>query len=496
MPHSNRPRSRGRTATYAVQTSLSTLIGRLALSRSSQQNGDSGVVPLLDGPDAFTARIALIRAAEIGVDVQYYIWQRDATGLILLDELRKAAERGVRIRFLLDDNSISGLDDDLAALDALPEVEVRLFNPFVLRRLKPLGYAFDFFRLNRRMHNKSLTVDGGVSIFGGRNIGNVYFGFGSGLQFIDTDVIVTGQVATDIGTDFDRYWHSRSSHPIARLVAGKRQRSLDRLMSDAKQAAGSREGRIYAEQLRSSKLVGQIVSGRLTFEWTKIVLVSDDPAKGLGKAKKRDLLFPQLMAMLATPLRSVELVSAYFVPGRIFTARLAQLARAGARVRILTNSQSATDVVVVHSAYVKYRPQLLQFGVALYELKPTHAARGESSVGLAGSSRASLHSKTLAVDEARIFVGSFNFDPRSLLFNTEMGVLIDSPHMARAVTATFSHTLPRVSHVPKLTRDGAMVWGDIAADGSHVLHQTEPGTNSLSRLLLRLIGLLPIERLL
>src|SRR5690606_21263168 len=278
-----------------------------------------GVIPLLDGLDAFAARVALIRAAEIGLDVQYYIWQRDATGLILLNELRKAAGRGVRVRLLLDDNGISGLDDDLAALDALPGVEVRLFNPFVLRTLKPLGYAFDFFRLNRRMHNKSLTADGGVSIVGGRNVGNVYFGFGRGVQFIDTDVIVTGQAAADIGTDFDRYWQSRSSHPIARLVDHKAPRSLDRLISDAMQAAGPREGKLYDERLRSSKLVGQIASAQLTFDWTKIVLISDDPAKGLGEAANHELFFPQLMGMLATPSRSVDLVSAYFVPGQTFT---------------------------------------------------------------------------------------------------------------------------------------------------------------------------------
>lgn len=204
----------GRTVTQAVRASEATPLGRLALSRSEEQDEQSGVLPLLDGPDAFVARIALIRAAEGAVDVQYYIWQRDATGLLLLDELRKAAERGVRIRLLLDDNGITGLDADLAALDAMPGVEVRLFNPFVLRTLKSLGYAFDFVRLNRRMDNKSLTVDGAVSILGGRNIGDVYFGFGTGVQFIDTDVMVTGAVAGAIGSDFDRYWHSRSAPSV------------------------------------------------------------------------------------------------------------------------------------------------------------------------------------------------------------------------------------------------------------------------------------------
>ena len=254
----------GRTITGVVEASLLTALGQVALAPPSQQYGVSGVIALLDGPDAFAARMALIRAAEVALDVQYYIWRRDATGLILLDELRKAAERGVRVRLLLDDNGISGLDGDLAALDALPNVEVRLFNPFILRTLKPLGYAFDFVRLNRRMHNKSLTADGAVSILGGRNIGDIYFGFGTGVQFIDTDVMIVGKAAADTGTDFDRYWRSGSSHPIARIVGDQGQGSLDRLTSDAKQAGESTEGELYAERLRESNIVSRIATGQQT----------------------------------------------------------------------------------------------------------------------------------------------------------------------------------------------------------------------------------------
>src|SRR3546814_687854 len=217
------------------------------------------------------------------------------------------------------------------------------------------------------MHTTSLTANGATSILGGRNIGDIYFGFGEGVQFIDTDVMVAGQAAADIGADFDRYWQSRSSHPIARIVDDQGQNSLDRLISDARQARKSTEGRRYAERLRDSSIVSQIVAGRLTFEWTKIALVSDDPAKGVGEAENKDLLFPQLMALLSKPSRSVDLVSAYFVPGKAFSDALEQLARAGIQVRILTNSQAATDVFAVHSAYVMYRPHLLRSGVELYD---------------------------------------------------------------------------------------------------------------------------------
>src|SRR5690606_1076899 len=191
----------------------------------------------------------------------------------------KAAERGVRVRFLLDDNGIDDLDDDLVAIDALPQAEVRLFNPFILRTFKPLGYLFDFVRLNRRMHNKSLTADGAVSILGGRNIGDIYFGFGEGVQFLDTDVMVAGQAAVDIEGDFDRYWQSHSSHPIARIVADQEHASLERVIASAGQVRSSVEGRRYVARLLESDVVSQIDAGELAFEWTNVALVSDDPAK-------------------------------------------------------------------------------------------------------------------------------------------------------------------------------------------------------------------------
>ena len=454
-------------------------------------------MPLIDGPDAFAARIALIREAEVALDVQYYIWHRDATGLILLDELRRAAERGVRVRLLLDDNGIGGLDCDLAALDTLPNVDVRLFNPFILRWMKPLGYAFDFFRLNRRMHNKSLTADGAMSILGGRNIGDIYFAFGEGVHYSDTDVLVTGEVVTDVGADFDRYWESRSAHPAARILAEPAKDALDRLICDARTAASSAEGRLYAERLRKSKIVAEIASGAVAFEWTRVTLVSDDPAKGLGEAEVSDLLFPQLMELLSRPGFSVDLVSAYFVPGRRFTEALATLAQSGTRVRILTNSQEATDVLVVHSAYVKYRPALLRAGVELYELKAAFATNAEEERARAAkSSRASLHSKTLALDEQSIFIGSFNFDLRSLRLNTEMGVLIESPRMAARLAHAFAQVFPVASYRLTLTENGAIVWEETTADGNLTRYDEEPGVNPISRLLLLLLGLLPIEWLL
>ena len=488
------PSLAGRTFSKAVTASSDTPLGKWTLNTSA--GASSGVLPLLDGSDAFAARVALIRKAEVALDVQYYIWQRDATGLILLNELRQAAERGVRVRLLLDDNGIIDLDEDLAGLNEVPNFEVRLFNPFVFRQIKVLGYVFDFVRLNRRMHNKSLTADGAVSILGGRNIGDVYFGFPSDLQFIDTDVMVTGKAAADVGADFDQYWRSGSAHPISNIVASPGAGALQRLATDALQAAESDDGKRYFRTLSTSKLVSDLLADELEFEWTEVTLVSDDPAKGLGKAKDRDLLFPQLLSLIATPTHSVDLVSAYFIPGKVFKSRLQQLADKGIRVRILTNSQAATDVALVHSSYVKYRAGLLAAGIELYELKPEHAISDEPDTQGLYSSRASLHSKTLTIDENRIFIGSFNFDPRSVFLNTEMGVVIDSPQLAKNVADAFVEQFPNASYQPVLTEEGAIVWDEVEANGTTVRHETEPKTTPVSRLALWIYGLFPIEWLL
>lgn len=484
----------GRQASSVVQLSSATRLGRMVLAMQPAEAGLSGVLPLLDGPQSFAARVALIRAADQALDVQYYIWHRDTTGLILLDELRQAAARGVRVRLLLDDNGIDGMDADLAALDALPGIEVRLFNPFMLRAFKPLGYVFDFARLNRRMHNKSLTADGAMSILGGRNIGDVYFGFGDGVQFLDSDVLVAGEAAQAIGRDFDAYWHSDSAHPVARIVDPAAE-ALPALIDDARRSAASDDGRVYFQRLADSPLARQLRSGELPMEWTAVTVISDDPAKGLGRAVERGLLFPRLIELVSRPDRSVDLVSAYFIPGKQFADGMANLARHGVQVRILTNSQVATDVVLVHGAYARYRKRLLRAGVNLLELKPEFSPRDEpEQMGFAGSSSASLHSKVIGVDGERVFIGSYNFDPRSLFLNTEMGVLVESPRLAAALGTAFDERFGPISYRLELDARDELVWVEGGAEP--VVHATEPGTGPLSRLAVKLLGMLPIESLL
>ncbi|WP_304618280.1 phospholipase D-like domain-containing protein, partial [Paracoccus sp. (in: a-proteobacteria)] len=281
----------------ALAASDRTALGAALMPMMAAHPGQSGIASLADGRDALAMRVLLARQAETSLDVQYYIWQTDPTGWILLDELRAAAERGVRVRLLLDDNGIPGLDEVLAALDAHPRIEVRIFNPFTFRRPKLLSYAFDFGRLNRRMHNKSMIADGVATILGGRNIGDIYFAYGEGVAYFDLDVLGVGPIAADVAADFDRYWASESAYP-ADLVLGPPGDGAETLARAAEDARRSVLGSEYLAAIASAPVLGQIMAGRDILEWTEAVLVSDDPAKGLGRAARDDLLMGRLSALV------------------------------------------------------------------------------------------------------------------------------------------------------------------------------------------------------
>ncbi|RZL43605.1 MAG: phospholipase D family protein [Variovorax sp.] len=485
----------------------STAIGRAVAERAAgQPPGASGIHPLPDGIDAFAARMLLAAAAERTLDVQSYIWRDDTTGRLLLQALREAADRGVRVRLLLDDNGIAGLDAVLAALDAHPGIEVRLFNPFATRWFKPLGFVTDFSRANRRMHNKSFSADAQATIIGGRNIGDEYFdALVEGLVFADLDVLAFGPAARDIATDFDRYWASESAWPIGLLVTPGGPADLvplDRIRAEVAADPGRRR---YLRAVKGSDFAVDLRAGRLNLEWAAVQTLSDDPAKGQGAVARSDLMASELERLLRKPRRDVELVSAYFVPGADGVAAFSALARQGVRVRILTNALEATDVAAVHSGYARRRVPLLAAGVELFEMRrhggaPDGASSdrggsGGSGPGAFGSSDSSLHAKTFSVDRERVFIGSFNFDPRSAHLNTELGFVIDSPVLAAGVEDAFTRHIPQQSYEVKLDAQGRLYWLEPTPDGV-VRHDTEPGTTWWQRAGVGLMSLLPIEWLL
>ncbi len=489
----------GRTPSTALTETADTKLGRAVTAADRDREDESGIYVLQQGRDAFAARVALARAAERSLDVQYYIWHADNTGFLLLEELWNSAERGVRVRMLLDDNGIKGLDPILAVFDAHPNIEVRLYNPYPDRGFKPLGYLTDFKRLNRRMHNKSFTADTLLTIVGGRNVGDEYFGAGEGTLFADLDVVAVGRVAGEVAAAFDLYWNSDSAYPADGIVGKPAPDGVAALKSRFAAVHSSPEASEYIQAVRETRLVESLLAHELRFDWSCVELLYDPPGKTLGKSETGDLLLADLKRVIGQPLRELDIVSPYFVPGKTGTKNLSAYPESGIELRIVTNSFAATDVGAVHAGYAKSRKALLRSGTRLYELKPNAPEDGAPADGQpkkgAGSSSASLHGKTLQVDRSRVFVGSFNLDPRSANLNTEMGLMIDNPQLAGALSDWVDRVPQTVAYQVILTPDGGLEWIELTDQGEIRYHH-DPKVGFLKRLLARIIGWLPIESLL
>jgi putative cardiolipin synthase len=484
-----------------------------ATRQCADHPGLSGLHLLEDGLDAFAARLLLVRQAQRTLDLQYYIWHGDRTGTLLLEELHKAAERGVRIRLLLDDNGIVGLDRALAALDAHPAIEVRLFNPFRIRWPKAIGYLTDFRRLNRRMHNKSLTADRAATIVGGRNVGDEYFSAHDGALFADLDVLAIGPVVDEVEDDFERYWTCAAAFPAAQIlhqIGRPHRRKLARRASVVERDSSARA---YVERVETLPLVEQLGDGTLPLHWAQVDMISDDPAKAWGGATRDGLLAGQLAKAIGEPQQQLGIISGYFVPGKEGVAQFCALARRGVTVCILTNGYSASDVPLVHAGYAPWRRQLLEAGVHLWEIarrteaeRPSRKERRRgvrlgigSNLAGSGTGRtaafrggaSTLHAKTFTVDRDRLFIGSFNFDQRSIDLNTEMGFMIRSPELAGMVADSFEGTIPEHAWRVSLGDDGAMRWD---RDGETC--REEPGMGPGAHLLIAVASRLPIAWLL
>ncbi len=449
---------------------------------------------LADPHDAFVARAILIDHADHTLDIAYYIWHDDVSGKMLFQMLQQAARRGVRVRLLLDDNNTNGLDNVLLALDSHPNIEIRLFNPFVRRKWRALGYLTEFPRLNRRMHNKSFTADNRATILGGRNIGDEYFKVGEDTIFADLDILATGRVVTEVSQDFDRYWASHSSYTVASIIKkGDIEKGFQELGYNDKDKNETLSR--YRSSIENSELYKKMQSNSIDWQSVHTRLISDDPAKGLDRDRHKPPIFDRMQNALKTPEKSVYLVSPYFVPTKSGVRALDQLVKNGVDVTVLTNSLQATDVAAVHSGYVKYRKPLLKAGVKLYELQPNHAVPTTKDRGLTGSSATSLHAKTFVVDGKRVFIGSLNFDPRSARLNTEMGMVIDHAGIAGDMRQELEKITPQYAYKVVMDKQRKRLrWQD--PDRPGVLLKNEPDAGIWKRIISNIFSILPIEKLL
>ncbi|AZG15905.1 phospholipase D family protein [Cupriavidus sp. H18C2] len=498
------PANAGRTPSYAATDTGNTLLARSLAPRLAKNPGQSIFYPLGAGPDALTARMALARAAQKTLDIQYYIYDIDTTGSALLGEIIDAADRGVRVRILMDDIHTAKQDKVWAALDSHPNIEVRIFNPFANRKARWLEMVWDFGRLNRRMHNKQMTVDNLVSIMGGRNIGDAYFSAKPDMAFSDLDVMVAGPVVPAASKVFDEYWNSEMAYPVATLTPeGKEAPEELKAFRKRIEARGDlARASPFVQELLDSGLAKGIEVGHLpgfmggarviADKADKIEEDEDDPSTHA---------IPQLRAMLEKAQTELVLVSPYFVPDDENEKWLAGIARRGVKVRVLTNSFAATDVSAVHAGYAPRRKALLRAGVELWELKATAAnaelARSRSTKHrMFASSRASLHAKAYAVDRHLLFIGSMNLDPRSIKLNTEMGVVLDSPALSRQLVEDMDRRLIDIAYRVELKKDAngaeSLTW-TTRNNGKEETFDSEPDMNVWQRMGIGVLQWLPVE---
>ena len=486
------PETIEKSVSFAAVDTGSTRLGRASRALGNPGDGRSGFRILPDGVEALAFRLALSSMATETIDAQYYLLHDDISGHLFAQALLKAADRGVRVRLLLDDMDTRQYDDMMRALDAHPNIEIRLFNPFRRDRSKAVGALLEFKRINRRMHNKSMTFDNQVTILGGRNIGDEYFSARDDSNYDDLDVLAAGPVAQQVSSSFDGYWNSPHAIPATVLV-GEDPAALGVAEARSRLAALVEEARDtpYGAALETS-LASALQKGQVKLIWAPGTVYADPPEKAAGALEFDDTLSGAMLPYLRAAETSLHLASAYFVPRKAGTQLFTDMEARGVDVTILTNSMEATDVPSVHGHYAHSRDELLEAGVDLWELKPKkghQAARERFGLGL---SQSSLHAKAYVIDRERVFIGSFNWDPRSAVINSEMGVMIESPLLATRLADGFEAYLPGAAFELALDEDGQIEWLDRSDPNTWYLYRNEPHDSLWRAMSTWFLGLVPI----
>lgn len=458
--------------------------GRSIQAQAAQHEGRSGFRLLPNSSEAFRARAELIRNAQKSVDLQYYIVHNGLSTRALVREILQAADRGVRIRMLLDDTASDGQEEVIATLAVHPNIYIRVFNPLHLGRstmvTRTMGRLLNLSQQHRRMHNKLWLADNSAAIVGGRNLGDEYFDAKPDLNFTDMDLLCIGPVAEQLGHSFDQYWNSALSQPISDFLLNK-PTAEDLLKSRQRLEQSLQTTRIentaLYDHLMTYRIQQQLENWRKQLIWAHSKAMWDAPSKVLAddEPARALLMATQLRPELDSVSKELIMISAYFVPQKPGMLYLLGRADAGVDVRLLTNSLEATDVPAVHGGYAPYRKTLLEHGVKLYEVRrQPDDPSGGSSFGFSGGSDSSLHTKAMILDKQKVFIGSFNFDPRSVLWNTEVGGLVDSPELAGYMRKlALEGMVPAVSYQARL-ENGEVVWITEDDGRVHTLHK-EPG---------------------
>ncbi|MEQ1802784.1 MAG: phospholipase D family protein [Gammaproteobacteria bacterium] len=467
-----------------------------AVDMARSHPGQSGVLLLDTGADALRQRDALIEAATQTIDAQYYIWNADASGHYLAARLLTAAERGVRVRIILDDINAAGRDEAIARLAAHPNVQVRIYNPTAARKgfLRLVGFISDFSRLNRRMHNKSFTADGAVTIVGGRNVGDEYFDLDPEMNFRDRELLAVGPVVDQVNAGFEAFWNSAWTRPVESLAAAEGE--LDTL-----EALTAAVGEVTALGYRvPDDLPGEVVARTLpSLLWAPARLVFDAPptADEIEASDAAQPVAQELRKVVAGSRREILVESAYFILGDESLGEVERLHSAGVQIRALTNSLASNDLVTNHSGYARRRPAMLAAGMELFELRPDAAACQRLVTVSRACERGpafSLHAKSMVLDRSVVYVGSFNFNLRSTYLNSETALIVESPELAERVAASIEELLrPDSSWQVLRGKGGGLEWVT-QVDGVEVRDTREPMTSFGRRFNSGFYRLFPLEK--
>ncbi|NVK40302.1 MAG: phospholipase D family protein [Oceanospirillaceae bacterium] len=480
-----------RTSSTTLSADAETTLGQIDRTWHTEQGEHSGFYPLRNGIEALGARLRMMETAQTSIDAQYFIIKPDEAGALFTGKLLSAADRGVRVRLLIDDIFTPNVDDALTLLDSHPNIEVRLFNPLSRQGFKYWNYLLDFRRANRRMHNKSFTVDNSLSIVGGRNIAEEYFELKQDVKFDDFEVLAIGPVVKQISTGFDEFWNSDLSVPVAAFGREVDSNNLDHWRRLIREQTDISSESLYAQAVNST-FVQDIANRRVEPVAAKAELVTDSPTKLLGSVGDDALatLGREIGRRLRSAQHEILIVTPYFVPQEIGARLLEDCLARGVRVIVVTNSLASTNHVPVHAGYSRYRKRLLKAGVEFFEIRVDRPG-AETEWGHRPE-LITLHSKASVIDRETIFVGSLNFDPRSLLINTEMGLFIDSADVGKRFAETVLAELPATTFRVGMNENDDLYWV-YENGGEREVYRNEPLAGWGRRFMVPLYRLLPIE---
>ncbi|KAA8731872.1 phospholipase D family protein [Acinetobacter qingfengensis] len=492
------------TSSYSTQINTQdSYLAQLFEPLKAQYPGKTGFHVLYNPPQALETRLQLINEAQKTLDLQYYIWDNDKVGALALAAILRAADRGVKVRLLIDDNNSKGLESTYLALSQHPNIQVRVFNPYRFRKMRALDILLDYNRITRRMHNKTFIADHQVALIGGRNMSNQYYDVGESFQFSDMDVVLVGSAVDDIRHSFDEYWNHEYAYPITQVAKYNPQRLS---YKGLRQQLAKHWENMHLDNDLTQDLNHQSFEHwfkqDLNLDWVNATVIKDSANKINKEIPREQHLSFQMKNIFNHPQSHVDLVSAYFVPDKDARQVIKALTNEGVQIRVLTNSFKANDVPVVHAFYAKHRRELLEDNVQLYEFLPVlpstldsgHRTRlfGTQKFNRKGFSRSSLHAKFMALDNRQVFIGSFNFDPRSVYLNTEIGVILDSPGLASVINENMDKDLLKYSFQVKLDSQNRIIWTTETPSGLKTYYH-EPYLKWWQKIALKLMAILPIE---